>query len=67
MHNAITNQFTEDPCGYESPQAEAQPTPSYPDSLTLGEKRQAMVTLADKLMVTDMLVMRSGTWLAVPK
>jgi len=26
-----------------------------------------MVTLADKLMVTDMLVMRSGTWFAVPK
>lgn len=29
--------------------------------VTLGEKRQATVTLADKLMVTDMLVILSAT------
>jgi hypothetical protein len=32
-----------------------------------GEKRQASVTLADKLIVTDMLVILSGTWFPVPK
>lgn len=36
-------------------------------SLTFGENRHATVTLADKLIVTDMLVIRSATWLAVPK
>lgn len=34
---------------------------------TLGEKRQTRVTLADRLMVTDMEVMRRGMWLPVPK
>lgn len=31
------------------------------DALTLGENRQATVTLADKLIVTDIEVSRSGT------
>jgi hypothetical protein len=31
----------------------------------LGEKRQASVTVALRLIVTLMLVMRSGKWLAV--
>lgn len=35
--------------------------------LTLGENRHATVTLADKLIVTDIDVSRSGTWFAVPK
>lgn len=35
--------------------------------LTLGENRHATVTLADKLIVTDIDVRRSGTWFAVPK
>lgn len=35
--------------------------------LTLGEKRHATVTLADRLIVTDIDVILSGTWLAVPK
>lgn len=35
--------------------------------LTLGEKRHATVTLADRLMVTDIEVIRNGTWFAVPK
>lgn len=35
--------------------------------LTLGEKRQATVTLAERLMVTDIEVIRRGTWFAVPK
>lgn len=30
-------------------------------SLTFGEKRHATVTLADKLIVTDIDVIRSGT------
>ena len=34
---------------------------------SFGEKRQASVTLADKLIVTDILVIRSGTWFPVPK
>lgn len=34
---------------------------------TLGEKRQTRVTLAERLMVTDMEVMRRGMWLPVPK
>lgn len=29
--------------------------------LTFGENRHAIVTLADRLIVTDMLVIRSGT------
>lgn len=36
-------------------------------SLTFGVNRHAIVTLAERLMVTDMHVMRSGTWFAVPK
>lgn len=35
--------------------------------LTFGENKQTKVTLADKLMVTDILVIRRATWLAVPK
>jgi hypothetical protein len=35
--------------------------------ITFGEKRHATVTLADRLMVTDMLVILRATWLAVPK
>lgn len=35
--------------------------------LTFGEKRQATVTLAERLIVTDILVMRKATWFAVPK
>ena len=35
--------------------------------ITFGENRQATVTLADKLIVTDMLVILRATWLAVPK
>lgn len=35
--------------------------------LTLGENRHATVTLADKLIVTDIDVSRSGTWFPVPK
>lgn len=34
---------------------------------TLGENRQANVTVADKLIVTDMLVIRIATWFAVEK
>ena len=34
---------------------------------TFGENKQANVTLADKLIVTDIDVIRSGTWFAVPK
>lgn len=37
------------------------------DGLTLGEKRQAIVTLADRLMVTDIVVILSGVWLPIPK
>lgn len=33
---------------------------------TFGENRQATVTLADKLIVTDIHVIRNGTWVAVP-
>lgn len=36
-------------------------------TLTLGENRHATVTLADKLIVTDIDVRRSGTWFPVPK
>lgn len=35
--------------------------------LTLGEKRHATVTLAERLIVTDIEVIRNGTWFAVPK
>lgn len=35
--------------------------------LTLGENKQAIVTLADKLIVTDIDVILRGTWLPVPK
>lgn len=35
--------------------------------LTFGENRQTMVTLADRLMVTDMVVILSGVWLLIPK
>lgn len=35
--------------------------------LTFGEKRQTTVTLADRLIVTDMLVILRATWFAVPK
>ena len=35
--------------------------------LTFGENKHAMVTLADKLIVTDIDVILRGTWLAVPK
>lgn len=34
---------------------------------TFGENKQAIVTLAERLIVTDMEVMRSGTWFAVAK
>lgn len=37
------------------------------NELTFGENRQMTVTLADKLIVTDIDVSRRGTWLAVPK
>lgn len=35
--------------------------------LTFGENKQTRVTLADRLMVTDMLVILRATWFAVPK
>lgn len=35
--------------------------------LTFGENRQAIVTLAERLIVTDILVIRRATWFAVPK
>lgn len=35
--------------------------------LTFGENKQTKVTLADKLIVTDILVILRATWLAVPK
>lgn len=35
--------------------------------LTLGANKQTKVTLAERLMVTDMLVILKATWLAVPK
>lgn len=35
--------------------------------LTFGENKQATVTLAERLIVTDMLVILKATWLAVPK
>uniref|UniRef100_A0A1B0B4J2 Uncharacterized protein n=1 Tax=Glossina palpalis gambiensis TaxID=67801 RepID=A0A1B0B4J2_9MUSC len=38
-----------------------------PPALTLGENKQAIVTLADKLIVTDIEVILKGTWFAVPK
>lgn len=34
---------------------------------TFGVNKQANVTVADKLIVTDIDVIRRGTWLAVPK
>lgn len=37
------------------------------NKITFGENKQARVTLADRLIVTDIDVIRSGTWFAVPK
>lgn len=34
---------------------------------TFGENRQTIVTLAERLMVTDMVVILSGVWLPMPK
>lgn len=34
---------------------------------TFGEKRHTIVTLADKLIVTDIVVILSGVWLPITK